>query len=1005
MPPPGESIILEEEIDENFEPSDAEIAEYAKWLGMDMDKETELMWIAREGLKAPLPEHWKPCKTPEGEIYYFNFSNGESVWEHPCDDFYRSLYMEEKRKLDRRQAEVQSGGAGGAPPAQGRPPLDLGAPSPSGSRRGSLSPAKAVSPPGPFAQHAKPLPNPAAVNPAVRPAARPAARQQEGGGASGSPRGLRGLLGRGKDPGISDPLAGLPSTAAMDGELGDDLIGDGSDSSDASVTNAGDWRAAQDRREDAARTRYLEKLRQEREEWEAGLRAEMREQKARLRAAAEADVAAEVEAVRAERRAAHEAELRELQEAHEAEKRRLQAEQEEEQEEERAAQREAEAEAEAEHRGRLEALRAEHAEAAEALRAELAGELEEARGRGAQEVAAARTAAEAGEEEAAAAREEVRRRAEAEAQAELEALRARRVEELRGEMEAEVAAEVAAQREELLAQAMEAVRAEATAAAEAARGTETAAAMTLMRAAVAAEVEAARERQLEAAEAAGAARPSEAEETDSQREAMRAAVAVKVKAEEEELLRLRRREMEERVLALVAAEEANAKAARRRDSAARVQRELYEEEARLGRERRQEVVERVVAEMGEFEDSLRARLTKEAQERAAQAASSAAQSETRRSRDALKGEVAAEVAAEREALLREARRRVHSEVEAEAERLHLRLRMDQEAGTTAAKAARAGAAAATAAGGEWGSRDRRGEEAAATEAPVLEPAGKPRRARREHRRRGGKIRRAPMSNEDATLLAMAKAYLSQQKRYLQERTELLQHARDQWQASMDRAEAEGVPPSASDSHVMGFVKATLEEQTRRLNSEVRQLKNLKRKVQDMEAGLENVRDITPDVMYMRARSAAAADSPLFAPFAATQGLTGLGAEPLGGDDWGVEYGQRSPLGGADGPTRWMGATSGGILSRMQGERHAVGSLLSTYSTWLKNMIDTVPKVSPSTASMSEQATPGSYGGSAFSTPAPAGYTPHSIISPYPGDGSFRVDLDGRKELVIALRER
>lgn len=48
------------------------------------------------------------------------------------------------------------------------------------------------------------------------------------------------------------------------------------------------------------------------------------------------------------------------------------------------------------------------------------------------------------------------------------------------------------------------------------------------------------------------------------------------------------------------------------------------------------------------------------------------------------------------------------------------------------------------------------------------------------------------------------------------------------------------------------------------------------------------------------------------------------------------------------------------------------------------MIDTVPKVSPSTASMSEQATPGSYGGSAFSTPAPAGYTPHSIISPYPG---------------------
>ena len=31
------------------------------------------MWIAKEGLKAPLPKDWKPCKTPQGDIYYFNF--------------------------------------------------------------------------------------------------------------------------------------------------------------------------------------------------------------------------------------------------------------------------------------------------------------------------------------------------------------------------------------------------------------------------------------------------------------------------------------------------------------------------------------------------------------------------------------------------------------------------------------------------------------------------------------------------------------------------------------------------------------------------------------------------------------------------------------------------------------------------------------------------------------------------------------------------------------------
>mmetsp|Transcript_1903 Transcript_1903/g.4728 ORF Transcript_1903/g.4728 Transcript_1903/m.4728 type:complete len:164 (+) Transcript_1903:97-588(+) len=106
------------------------------------------MWIARDGLKAPLPKHWKPCKTPEGEIYYFNFGNGKSVWEHPCDDFYRSLYMEEKRKLEWRRKEAESAGppaAGGPSPSQGRPPLNLGAPFPSGSRRGSLSPATNLS--------------------------------------------------------------------------------------------------------------------------------------------------------------------------------------------------------------------------------------------------------------------------------------------------------------------------------------------------------------------------------------------------------------------------------------------------------------------------------------------------------------------------------------------------------------------------------------------------------------------------------------------------------------------------------------------------------------------------------------------------------------------------------------------------------------------------------------------------------------------------------------------
>eukprot|EP00967_Tisochrysis_lutea_P108744 scaffold168638_cov27-Tisochrysis_lutea.AAC.6 len=102
-----ESVILEEDIDENYEPTQAEIDEYAAWLGMKRPEDDDLLWIASEGLKAPLPEHWKPCKTQDGEIYYFNFATGESVWSHPCDEYYQKTYEEEKAKKMRRKVDSQ----------------------------------------------------------------------------------------------------------------------------------------------------------------------------------------------------------------------------------------------------------------------------------------------------------------------------------------------------------------------------------------------------------------------------------------------------------------------------------------------------------------------------------------------------------------------------------------------------------------------------------------------------------------------------------------------------------------------------------------------------------------------------------------------------------------------------------------------------------------------------------------------------------------------------------
>ena len=92
------SVILNEEIDEDYEPNEDELLEYAKFLGMEFPEDEEYLYIAREGLKAPLPEPWKPCQTKGGDIYFFNFDSGESVWEHPCDTYYKDLFTEAKNK-------------------------------------------------------------------------------------------------------------------------------------------------------------------------------------------------------------------------------------------------------------------------------------------------------------------------------------------------------------------------------------------------------------------------------------------------------------------------------------------------------------------------------------------------------------------------------------------------------------------------------------------------------------------------------------------------------------------------------------------------------------------------------------------------------------------------------------------------------------------------------------------------------------------------------------------
>ncbi len=45
-------------------------------------------------------------QTDDDNIYYFNFVTGESIWDHPCDEYYRKLYESEKEKCKKEGIEA-----------------------------------------------------------------------------------------------------------------------------------------------------------------------------------------------------------------------------------------------------------------------------------------------------------------------------------------------------------------------------------------------------------------------------------------------------------------------------------------------------------------------------------------------------------------------------------------------------------------------------------------------------------------------------------------------------------------------------------------------------------------------------------------------------------------------------------------------------------------------------------------------------------------------------------
>ncbi|EAY08406.1 hypothetical protein TVAG_269320 [Trichomonas vaginalis G3] len=80
-------------------PTDEEIAEYCQYLGLDPQKDPDLLWIAIEGIKAPLPDGWIFFQHKhKNESFFYNKYTGVSINEHPLDSHYLQNFKEEKKK-------------------------------------------------------------------------------------------------------------------------------------------------------------------------------------------------------------------------------------------------------------------------------------------------------------------------------------------------------------------------------------------------------------------------------------------------------------------------------------------------------------------------------------------------------------------------------------------------------------------------------------------------------------------------------------------------------------------------------------------------------------------------------------------------------------------------------------------------------------------------------------------------------------------------------------------
>lgn len=84
-------LTTQQQLPEYLREISEELISMCEYLGIRVLSEQNMIWIAADALKAPLPVNWSVQKDELGRTFFYNQFTGQSRWEHPLDPHFRKL--------------------------------------------------------------------------------------------------------------------------------------------------------------------------------------------------------------------------------------------------------------------------------------------------------------------------------------------------------------------------------------------------------------------------------------------------------------------------------------------------------------------------------------------------------------------------------------------------------------------------------------------------------------------------------------------------------------------------------------------------------------------------------------------------------------------------------------------------------------------------------------------------------------------------------------------------